>query len=305
MQSNAAKPKKPKKKYALLFWVLPFMAFVLLFNYVPLFGWIISFFQYRPGIKLSAENFVGLKYFKQFFTDNIDMWRVLKNTLIFASLNLLTTPLAVIFAIQLNEVKHRCYSKIVQSVTTFPNFISWVIVYALAFSLFSTDGVINSILMNWGFIARQTNVLSNPKAVYWFQTCLGIWKGLGWSSIVYLAAISGIPQELYEAAAVDGAGRFRQTIHITLPGVAETFIVLLLLSIGNFISVGFDQYFIFQNPVTLKNLEVLDLYVYRLGLVNQNYSYSTAIGILKSAISLVMIFGANQLAKKVRGSAII
>lgn len=305
MRKTPSLKKKEKKDYRLLFWALPFMVFVLLFSYVPLFGWSIAFFQYHPGAVLSADTFVGLKYFKQFFTDTIDMWRVIKNTLIFACLNLLITPLPVLFAIQLNEVKHRSYSKFVQSITTFPNFISWVIVYSLAFSIFSTDGVMNTILMNLGVIDRATNVLSDANAVYWFQTCLNIWKGLGWSSIVYLAAISGIPQELYEAAAVDGAGRFRQVLHITIPGIAETFIVLLLLSIGNFISVGFDQYFIFQNPVTLKNLEVLDLYVYRLGLINQNYSYSTAIGMVKSVISLVMIFGANQLAKKVRGSTII
>lgn len=305
MQRAASHKHKEKKDYRLLLWVLPFMVFVLLFNYVPLFGWSIAFFQYQPGSMLSADTFVGLKYFQQFFTDTIDMWRVIKNTLIFACLNLLITPLPVIFAILLNEVRHRGYAKFVQSITTFPNFISWVIVYSLAFSLFSTDGVINTILMGLGIIDRPTNVLSDAGAVYWFQMCLNIWKSLGWNSIVYLAAISGISQELYEAAAVDGAGRFRQILHITVPGIAETFVVLLLLSIGNFFSVGFDQYFIFQNPVTLKNLEVLDLYVYRLGLVNQSYSYSTAIGMVKSVISLVMIFGANQLAKKIRGSAII
>lgn len=281
------------------------MVFVLLFNYVPLFGWSIAFFQYTPGASLSAENFVGLKYFKQFFLDTVDMSRVIRNTLTFAVLNLITMPLPLIFALMLNEVPSKKYSKFVQSITTFPNFISWVIVYSLAFSLFSTEGVINSILMGLGLISKPTNVLSSASAAYWFQTSLGIWKGLGWGSIVYLAAISGISQELYEAAAVDGAGRFRQMIHVTLPGIAETFIVLLLLSIGNFISVGFDQYFIFQNPVTLKKLEVLDLYVYRLGLINKSYSYSTAIGMIKSAISLVMIFGTNQLAKKIRGNTII
>lgn len=288
-----------------MLWLLPFLVFVILFSYVPLFGWSIAFFQYTPGSSLSAENFVGLKYFRQFFMDTVDMWRVIKNTLIFAVLGLVTMPLPMIFAILLNEVPHKGFSKFVQSITTFPNFISWVIVYSLAFSLFSTEGVINSILMGMGIISKPTNVLSSTSAVYWFQTCLGIWKGLGWSSIVYLAAISGIPQELYEAASVDGAGRFQQMLHVTLPGIAETFIVLLLLSIGNFISVGFDQYFIFQNPVTLKRLEVLDLYVYRLGLINKSYSYSTAIGMIKSLISLVMIFGTNQLAKKIRGNSII
>ncbi|WP_296458386.1 sugar ABC transporter permease [uncultured Acetatifactor sp.] len=305
MKNAALKQYKKKKNYKLLLWLLPFLVFVVLFSYVPLFGWSIAFFQYTPGSSLSAENFVGLKYFRQFFMDTVDMWRVIKNTLIFAVLGLVTMPLPMIFAILLNEVPHKGFSKFVQSITTFPNFISWVIVYSLAFSLFSTEGVINSILMGMGIISKPTNVLSSTSAVYWFQTCLGIWKGLGWSSIVYLAAISGIPQELYEAASVDGAGRFQQMLHVTLPGIAETFIVLLLLSIGNFISVGFDQYFIFQNPVTLKRLEVLDLYVYRLGLINKSYSYSTAIGMIKSLISLVMIFGTNQLAKKIRGNSII
>ncbi len=305
MKNAALKQYKKKKNYKLLLWLLPFLVFVVLFSYVPLFGWSIAFFQYTPGSSLSAENFVGLKYFRQFFMDTVDMWRVIKNTLIFAVLGLVTMPLPMIFAILLNEVPHKGFSKFVQSITTFPNFISWVIVYSLAFSLFSTEGVINSILMGMGIISKPTNVLSSTSAVYWFQTCLGIWKGLGWSSIVYLAAISGIPQELYEAASVDGAGRFQQMLHVTLPGIAETFIVLLLLSIGNFISVGFDQYFIFQNPVTLKRLEVLDLYVYRLGLINKSYYYSTAIGMIKSLISLVMIFGTNQLAKKIRGNSII
>ena len=305
MKNAALKQYKKKKNYKLLLWLLPVLVFGVLFSYVPLFGWSIAFFQYTPGSSLSAENFVGLKYFRQFFMDTVDMWRVIKNTLIFAVLGLVTMPLPMIFAILLNEVPHKGFSKFVQSITTFPNFISWVIVYSLAFSLFSTEGVINSILMGMGIISKPTNVLSSTSAVYWFQTCLGIWKGLGWSSIVYLAAISGIPQELYEAASVDGAGRFQQMLHVTLPGIAETFIVLLLLSIGNFISVGFDQYFIFQNPVTLKRLEVLDLYVYRLGLINKSYSYSTAIGMIKSLISLVMIFGTNQLAKKIRGNSII
>lgn len=296
---------RSKKRYTLLFWVLPFMLLVLLFSYVPLFGWAIAFFEYKPGSSLSPETFVGLKYFIKFFTDSIDMARVMKNTLIFATLNLATCVLPMIFAIMLNEIKSRKYAKVVQSITTFPNFISWVIVYSLAFALFSTEGVFNSIMMDLGLISKATNVLADAKAVYWFQTCMGIWKSLGWSSIVYLAAISGISQDLYEAAAVDGAGKFRQAIHITLPGIMETFIVLLLLSIGNFISVGFDQYFIFQNPVTLRNLEVLDLYVYRLGLINKNYSYSTAIGIVKSFISIAMIFGANLLAKRVRGASII
>ena len=179
MKNAALKQYKKKKNYKLLLWLLPFLVFVILFSYVPLFGWSIAFFQYTPGSSLSAENFVGLKYFRQFFMDTVDMWRVIKNTLIFAVLGLVTMPLPMIFAILLNEVPHKGFSKFVQSITTFPNFISWVIVYSLAFSLFSTEGVINSILMGMGIISKPTNVLSSTSAVYWFQTCLGIWKGLG------------------------------------------------------------------------------------------------------------------------------
>lgn len=297
--------KKKWKNYRLLLWLLPFMILVFLFSYVPLAGWVIAFFDYRPGVSLSAGNFVGLKFFIQFFTDTIDMWRVIKNTLVFATINLAACVLPMLFAILLNEVKCAKYCKAIQSITTFPNFVSWVIIYSLAFAIFSTEGVANTILMGLGITDKPSNLLGNSGAVYWFQSFLSIWKSVGWGSIVYLAAISGISSELYEAAAVDGAGRFKQAIHITLPGIMGTFIVLLLLAIGNFISVGFDQYFIFQNPVTSKKIEVLDLYVYRLGLLNKDYSYSTAIGMVKSLISLVMLFGANHLAKKVRGDAII
>lgn len=297
--------KKTWKHYKLLLWLLPFMLLVFLFSYVPLVGWIISFFEYKPGRELTADNFVGLKYFKLMFTDTVNMGRVFKNTVVFASLGLLTSVLPVIFAILLNEVTNKPFAKAIQTITTLPNFISWVIVSSLAFAMFSTNGILNNLLMSLGLISKPSNIMGDADAVYWFQTLLGVWKGLGWSSIVYLAAISGIPQELYESASVDGASRFQKAIHITVPSIMETYFVLLLLSIGNFISVGFDQYFLFQNPAVMKNIEVIDLYVYKLGLLNQNYSYSTAIGMIKSVISLSMLFLANKFAKKIRGEGII
>lgn len=189
---NNRRINKRKKNYKLLLWLLPFMIPVVLFSYVPLFGWVIAFFEYRPGSMLSSANFVGLKYFRQFLTDTIDMSRVIKNTLIFASLGLATSVLPMVFAILLNEVRSRRYARTVQSITTFPNFISWVIVYSMAFAIFSTDGVLNQILMGLGLTESPTNLLADVKAVYWFQTLLSVWKSLGWGSIVYLAAISGI-----------------------------------------------------------------------------------------------------------------
>ena len=178
-----------------------------------------------------------------------------------------------------------------------------IIVYALAFAMFSNDGVINSVLRNAGS-TLQIDWLTNKKIVYIFQTCISQWKGLGWGAIIYIAAIAGIEQEQYEAAAIDGAGRFRQALHITLPGLMPTFLVLFLLSVANFMSTGFQQYFIFQNSMVANKIEVLDLYIYKQGLKLFDYSYSTAIGIIKSIISIVLLFFANYLARKVRGTNI-
>lgn len=298
----SARPRK--KKMQLLFMALPLMALVILFSYVPLFGWIYSLFDYRPGISLWKCDFVGLEYFKLFLTDKYDMYRVMKNTIVFALIGYLVSPLPMLFAILLNEVKCAPYKKVVQTISTMPNFVSWVIVYSLMFTIFSTDGLFNEILMNMGLIEQPTNVLADASAVYWFQTLLGQWKNLGWSSIVYLAAISGIDQEMYEAASIDGANRLQSTWHITIPSLMPTYIVLLLLSIGNFVSVGFDQYFVFKNNVTSVNIEVLDVYVYRIGLMNADYSYGVAIGIMKSVVSITLLFIANFISKKVRGNSI-
>ncbi len=294
-----------KRGYQLLLMAIPLMLIVLLFNYMPLCGWIYAFFNYKPGVPLFRNEFVGLKYFKLFLTDPIDMMRVMKNTVVFALIGYALSPLPMVFAILLNEVRSTRYKKLVQTVTTIPNFVSWIIVFSLAFSLFSSDGLLNELLRKLGLTKEPTMVISDPNAVYWFQTVLSQWKGLGWSAVIYLAAITEIEQELYEAAAIDGANRFQSAIHITVPGLMPTFLVLFILSIGNFISVGFEQYFVFKNPATSVNLEVLDLYVYRIGMSNHDYSYGVAIGIMKSFISIVLILIANKIAKKVRGASII
>ena len=298
------RPRSKKKRYQLLWMALPFFVLVIMFNYMPLFGWVYSLFNYKPGIPLFKCDFVGLKYFKLFLTDRYDMHRVMKNTITFALIGYVISPLPMIFAIMLNEVRCRPYKKFVQTISTMPNFVSWVIVYSIMFSIFSTDGLLNDWLFSLGLIEKPTNVLADAGAVYWFQTALGQWKSLGWSSIIYLAAISGIDQEMYEAANIDGATRLQSIWYITVPSLMPTFIVLLLLSIGNFVSVGFDQYFVFKNNVNAANIEVLDVYVYRIGLMNTDYSYGVAIGIMKSFVSIVLLFFANSLSKKVRGASI-
>ena len=292
-----------RKKYNLLFMTLPFMIIVLLFNYVPIFGWIYSVFDYIPGVSVFDCDFVGLDYFRLIFKD-ANVVRTLKNTFIFAVIGIVLTPLPMFFAILLNEIKCGPVRRVVQTFTTLPNFISWVIIFSLAFSLFATDGVVTTL------IARITgsevnSILSSGESVYWFQTALGIWKSLGWSSIIYLAAIAGIDQEQYEAARVDGAGYVQCALHVTLPSLMETYVVLFILQIGNFLNTGYEQYKLFKNALTANNIEVLDLYTYRIGLENMDYSYGVAISILKSIVSISLVVLANMVAKKIRGNTVI
>ncbi|SFT06796.1 sugar ABC transporter permease [Paenibacillus sp. BC26] len=284
---------------------LPIILLVLIFQYIPLAGWVLAFFDYKPGIPLAKTPFVGLKFFELITTSGNDLLNALKNTLAFYFLNLLTSPLPVIFAILLSEVKHTSFQRVVQTIITLPHFVSWVIVFSLAFSVFSNDGLLNELLMNLHLIKEPTNLLGNGDAVWIFQTMLGIWKSLGWGTIIYLAAIIGIDQELYDAAHVDGAGRFRRIWHITVPGVAPTFIVLMILGMSNLLSVGMEQYLVFYNGLVADKITVLDLYLYRTGILNADYSYSTALGMSKTFISIILLFAANGIAKRIRGYGIV
>lgn len=299
-----APARKPKKQYKLLFMVLPFMVIVLLFNYVPIFGWIYSVFDYVPGVPILECDFMGLDYFKMIMKD-ANVIRALKNTFIFAGISIILTPLPMIFAILLNEIKSGPVRKFVQTFTTLPNFISWVIIFSLAFSLFSTDGLLTSVFTKLTGAEQAQSVLSSKGSVYWFQTFLAQWKTLGWNSIIYLAAIAGIDQQQYEAAKVDGAGYFRCAWHVTVPAMMETYVVLFILNVGNFLNTGYEQYMLFKNSVTAPAIEVLDLYVYRIGLENMDYSYGVAISIVKSIVSVALVVIANMVAKKIRGNTVI
>ena len=221
-------------------------------------------------------------------------------------LNIACSVLPVAFAVFLSEVRFPWYKKSVQVLTTLPNFISWVLVYSFAYALFNTNnGFLNQLLIRLGVMDRPINFLADPSHT-WLKMCAwNVWKTLGWSSIMYLAAIAGIDQTLYEAAKIDGAGRFQIMWHITVPGILETYFVLLLLSIANFISNGMEQYFVFQNAMNRNKIEVLDLYVYNIGLGGGSFSYATAVSILKSVVSLTLLFVANNLSRLVRGNTIL
>jgi putative aldouronate transport system permease protein len=298
-----------KAKYKLFLMALPFLILAFVFSYLPLYGWIYAFYDYRPGIPLSQTNFMGFHWFQSMFSNEIqrqEVFRVLRNTVAMSSLNILTSVLPVIFAIFLTEIGTARFKKIVQVVTTLPNFISWVLVYSFAFMLFSVDnGFVNHLLMDLGIISRPLNLLASDNHTWLAMTLWNIWKTLGWSAIMYIAAITGIDQELYEAAKVDGAGRFKLMWHVTVPSLMPTFFVLLLLTIANFINNGLEQYYVFQNAINTNHIEVLDLYVYNIGMLNSNFSFSTAVSLLKSIISIFLLFVANGLSKLVRGENII
>ena len=293
------------KRFDLLLMGLPCILLVIVFNYAPLFGWIYGFYDYKPGIRLAQSEFVGLKFLLQAFTDTT-LLTVLRNTLVLGMLSLASSVIPPIFAMFLNELHGRRAKKIIQTVTTFPQFISWILVFSIFFIFFSVnDGYVNKALLALGLIKEPTNLLANEGAVWWLQTLISMWKNIGFSAIIYLASIAGIDPGLYQAADVDGAGRFRKMLHITVPELLPTFFTLLLLGIGNILSNGFDQYYLFYNNLVSDKVLVLDVYLYQVGLGMNLYSLSTALGMTKTIISVILLFGANGLSKAIRGTAII
>jgi putative aldouronate transport system permease protein len=220
-------------------------------------------------------------------------------------LGIATSVLPLAFAIFLNEVRARWFRNSVQTLTALPNFISWVLVYMIAFSLFSSSGLVNDVLMDAGLITAPAKFLDTDQHVWITMTLWSVWKGLGWGAIIYLAAIAGIDQSLYESARIDGAGRFQTMWYITVPQLMPTYLVLLLLSIANILNNGMEQYYVFQNAFNKETIQVLDLYVYNIGMTGNSLSLATAIGMLKSLISVALLLTVNAISKRVRGESIV
>lgn len=307
MTSLTKRSRKVNKQFlTLLCMAIPCLAFVIVFSYVPLFGWVYAFFDYKPGLSLAQCNFVGLKYFKLAVSGGRELVRTLRNTLVLSGLGILTTPLPIAFAIMLSEVKSKKFSRIVQTVTTLPNFISWILVFSITYVFCSVDdGLINSALLALGWIEEPINYLAKSDLVWPLQTFLSLWKSMGWTAIMYLAAIAGIDPGLYEAAEVDGANRLQRIWHVTVPGIMPTYVVMLLMAISNMLSNGFDQYWMFYNPLLRNQIHVLDVYTYRIGIEQYQFSYSTALGLFKTIISVTLLFISNTAAKKIRGNGIM
>ncbi len=297
------------ERYKLFIMFLPVLLLAFLFSYLPIYGWRYAFYDTKAGAELTSDLFVGFKNFTTLIRDpgtRAKIVQVLRNTLVMSGLGISTSWLPIAFAILLAEVRSTKFQRGVQTLTTIPNFLSWVLVYAVALSIFSSDGLINNVSnLIAGSNVSNEDYLANDNLTWIKMLLWGTWKGLGWSSIIYVAGIAGIDQQLYEAARVDGANRFHCIWHITVPGLIPTYMVMLLMSIAGILSNGMEQYLVFSNQYNGDHIQVLDLYVYNLGIGSSQLAVSTVVGILKSVVAVVLLFGANGISKAVRGESII
>ena len=306
LRERLKKGLSPSTKLFLV--ILPSIIACFLYSYRPLVGLGYAFVEYKPRVSMWESEFVGLKYFKMMVMNQLrrrELLMVLRNTLAMNLIGWLTSLLPVITTLFLNEIRSKRYKKLVQSVITIPNFLSWVIIYAAVYNLLAPgSGMISNLLRDWGIIEGNFELMTSPKYGWLFMWILGTWKSMGWNTIIYFSALSSVDQELYEAAEIDGAGRFQKMRYISIPCLMPTYITLLIMSIGSFLGSDFERAFNFVNAFNRSTVETLDLYVYNIGLVGFNISLGTAIGLTKSVLGLILMFFSNYLSKKIRGYAI-
>lgn len=281
---------------------LPVVIYLFIFNYMPMYGIIIAFKNFKPRLGILGSPTVGFKYFQEFFS-SIYFGRTFGNTLILSGLNLAFGFVApIIFAILLNEVTHIKFKKAIQTITYLPHFITTVVICGIIMTFTSSDGIITQIVNS---ITGHTGSLIGDKdyfrAIY---TISGIWQSFGWGSIIYLAAISGINGEIYEAAKIDGANKWQQIRNVTVPGIMTTIMVMFILAIGGFMNIGWEKAFLLQSPLTYETSDIISTFVYRKGFEDMNYSYSAAVGLFNSVINLVLLVGANKLSRKLNNTGI-
>jgi putative aldouronate transport system permease protein len=281
--------------------ILP-LVFFLIFRYLPMLGNIIAFRRFQPGGSVFGEYWVGLRYVKMFLNDPT-FWDVFTNTLILGTLTLLICfPLPIVLALMLNEVRTRYLKRFVQSVSYLPHFLSIVIVAGMVMQILSVDGVVNQAVRGLG-----NEPISFLQQADWFRTIYvssEAWQTVGWGTILYLAALTTIDQDLYEAARIDGANRWQQIWHITLPGIRPTMITLLILNVGTFMAVGFEKILLLYNPLTYPTADVISTYLYRVGIVSGNFSYAAAIGLFEAIIGLTLVLSANFISRRTVGTSL-
>ena len=288
-----------QKNKAVYFMFLPVVVFYLIFHYYPMTGIILAFKDFKPALGIWGSPFTGdygFEHFLAFFGSSF-FGRTITNTILISLYQLIFGfPMPIILALMLNELRSTKFKKVMQTITYFPHFISTVVVCGMLTDFCLSDGLFNQITGFFG--APSVSMLSEPKLFRTIYVASGIWQSMGWDSIIYLAAIAGIDTQLYEAASLDGAGRFKKIWHITLPGIKGTVVILFIMAIGKMMSVGSEKILLLYNPSTYKTADVISTYVYRKGLLDQDYSYSTAVNLFNSVINFALVFCANALSRK-------
>lgn len=297
--------KKMKRQWQLLVLSVPMLIYVLIFNYSPMWGWITAFQDYKPKLGISGSKFVGLKNFKWLF-GRADFLQSIRNTLGMSVINLvLGTISAVVLAVLLNEVRNIRFKRTVQTVTYLPHFLSMVIVVGMAQNIFASNGPLNQLLMNIHLIKEPIFFLGEGKLFWWLVGVINVWKEVGWNTIIYIAAMTAIDPSLYEAASIDGAGRFDRIRYITLPGIKSTFVILLIMNIGHLMEAGFEMQYLLGSSLTMDWSQTIDIFVLKYGISKQQYGVATAAGIFKSVVAIILLFTANAIAKKLDESTLI
>ena len=300
----SAKPKKGffsrlGSQWQLMIMSVPMLLYVLLFNYAPLWGWLTAFQDYQPKKGLMGSKWVGLENF-EFLFGREDFLLSIRNTLAMSLINLVFgTVSAVLLAVLLNEVRNRSFKRTVQTVTYLPHFLSMVIVVGMAQNIFASNGAVNDLLLSLGLVKEPVFFLGKGEYFWWLVGIINVWKEVGWNTIIYIAAMTSIDPSLYEAAAIDGAGRFKRILHVTLPGIKSTFMVLLIMNIGHLMEAGFEIQYLMRNGMVMKFSDTIDVFalVYSFGTSRPHYAWGTAAGMFKSVVGIILLFGANKIAQ--------
>lgn len=285
-----------KKHWPLYLMLLPTVLYYLVWGYGPMYGIIIAFKEFTPRKGILGSPWAGFKYFQEFFTGPF-AFRLIRNTVMINFWNLVFAfPLPIIFALLLNEVKNTFYKRTVQTITYMPYFVSLVVVCGIIVDFTASDGVLGELTKMLG--GTPKNLLSDPKYLRTIYVVSELWQRLGWDSIIFLAALTGINPELYEAAIIDGAGKFKQVIHVTIPGIMPTIAILLILRVGSLMSLGFEKVILLYNPLIYETADVISSYVYRKGIVESNFSFATAVGLFNSVVNFILVILANKISAK-------
>ena len=289
-----------KINYSIYILIIPVLLFYLLFCYKPMYGAIIAFKSFSPAKGIFGSPWVGLKHFRDFFS-GVYFWRVLKNTLVISITNLIFGfPAPIIFALLMNELTNKLFKRTVQTITYLPHFISLVVICSIIKEFTGTEGIINALFAT----GEKENLLNNPAYFVPIYVISGIWQSVGWGSILYLSALSTIDAELYEAARIDGAGHWKCAVHVTIPSIMPTITIMLILRLGQILTVGYEKIILLYSPMNYETSDVISSYVYRVGLSEGKYDYATAVNLLNSAVNFIFVFGGNTLSRKFSDSSL-